>query len=219
MATVQLTVDSQKGITEVFSKVNTIHEALENASLMARTATAIRFLHQTAKEPVEGSVNPLPIGDTKVFVCACGRRLLSSGDAIRHVERTHTNAAFRRDLDRLEDFIEALVTPSPLTEFSEEVLPVRSFAAELIEEISRVFADLYLDDHDNLLGCKEKERAAEVVRTQGWDRVKGITYHDYKGQIILAEDSCRDDINKSTREDILTAYAYLLRQAGRVLKD
>jgi hypothetical protein len=211
MATVQLTVDSEKGITEVFSRVNTIHEALENASLMTRTAMAIRLLHQTAKEPTEGSENPLPVGDTKVFVCACGRRLYSASAAVQHVEKSHASAEIRRDLDALESTVETMITPNPLSDWSDETLPVKSFGPDLIAEFSELYAD------GNPVTSEHRNRAKALVEYLGWDQLVGISYVDLKKQIAAQEQTSQKKIYKPMHEDFLAAFALLLRQVGAVL--
>lgn len=121
MARFDLTVDDAKGVLAVISRAETVHEAIEIANLIARTAQGIRLIHRSAKElPLTekvGGAIPLPPGVQSAYVCACSRQFYDRWDAIGHVERCHASPEIRRDLDSLEDTIEALIVPSPLTDW------------------------------------------------------------------------------------------------------
>jgi hypothetical protein len=214
MATVQLTLDDRKGITQVVSTVSTISEALDNAALMARVAPAVRLLHNSAKEASGQPTAQLPSETADIFMCGCGATFISAGEACTHVEREHANKAIRRDLDRLEDLIEFMVVPSPLTQFPESVIPTRSYAKELHQELKDMFKRFYQDKHNH-------GRASKVMAAAGWNDVKGMDYTDYKREIVLREDRNGNDrvkkIQPAMHEDFLRAYAMLLSQVGAVL--
>jgi hypothetical protein len=216
-ATVELSFGSD-GVKTLISKVESIHDAQEAGNLIARTAVAIRLLHSVAKDSSVES-EALPVGETSVFVCGCGQRLFSASDAINHVERTHTNAALRRNLDRLEDTIECLITPTPLSPWSNETLPVKSFGPDLIAEFAQLYADCDKPDFGNPVTKEHRNRAIALVEYLGWDKVKGLTYGDAKELIVLRENTSDKKIYKPMHEDFLAAFALLLRQVGGVLKD
>jgi hypothetical protein len=56
---------------------------------------------------------------TFVFKCRCGRQEIGPWEEsrwlmVRHIEESHADAQVKLDLDRLEDLIEFLASPSPL---------------------------------------------------------------------------------------------------------
>jgi hypothetical protein len=115
MATLQIIVEDKKGVTEIVSVVNSISGAIENAQLLACVALSVRMVHQAARDRTEDShEQQLPSVDHELFLCACGDRMFTAGEAISHVETDHASAQVRQDLDQLENTIEALITPSPL---------------------------------------------------------------------------------------------------------
>ena len=156
----------------------------------------------------------LPSEDANIFMCGCGATFTSAGAACGHVEKDHSTDAIRQDLDRLEDLIEFMVVPSPLTPLSETVIPTRSYAKELHRELRDMFKRFYQDKHNY-------GRASKVIAAAGWNDVKGADYTDYKRQIVLREDHNGNDrakkIQPTMHEDFLRAYAMLLSQVGAVL--
>jgi hypothetical protein len=61
---------------------------------------------------------------TFVFQCRCGRQEIGPWEEsrwlmVRHIEESHADAKVKLDLDRLEDLIEFLVSPSPLNSWEQ----------------------------------------------------------------------------------------------------
>jgi hypothetical protein len=114
-AELRITVKDRKGVTEIYSVVNTVSGAIENAQLLARVALPVRMVHQAALAQTRDSDAPgLPAAEHELFLCACGDAYFTTNEAIAHVELDHASAKVRADIDQLENTIEALITPSPL---------------------------------------------------------------------------------------------------------
>jgi hypothetical protein len=64
------------------------------------------------------------IHGTFKFRCSCGRIERGPWEEsrwlmVRHIEESHADAKVKSDLDRLEDLIEVLVSPSPLNSWEQ----------------------------------------------------------------------------------------------------
>ena len=111
-------VEDKKGVVEIVSVVNSISGAIENAELLSRVALAVRMVHQAAQDRTKDSYEQrLPSVDHELYLCACGDRMFTATDAIAHCEEHHASATVRKDLAQLENTIEALITPNPLTDW------------------------------------------------------------------------------------------------------
>ena len=104
---------------------------------------SLGLLHQAAKaevappgissEPPVSYFNSIPQGTefergavlgAFQFRCACGRRFYgpweeARQEAIGHVELRHADKQLKKDIDRLEDVIEALIVPNPLNSWEQ----------------------------------------------------------------------------------------------------
>jgi hypothetical protein len=116
-------VDSNKGVESVETRVISVGDGVAAGQLSAKTALAVRLLHEAAKSPEEVQAAPVSYFDSVMgcfaFRCACRRQFNGPWEearyeAINHIELHHASTTIRRDLDSLEDTIEALITPSPL---------------------------------------------------------------------------------------------------------
>jgi len=123
MSKQMIVVDSQKGVESVETVVISVSDGVAAGELAVKTALPIRLLHESTKADVKGAVVPINYLDAILgvfsFECACGRRFNgpwdeSRGEAIAHIERHHASETIKRDLDRLEATVEALIFPSPL---------------------------------------------------------------------------------------------------------
>jgi hypothetical protein len=83
---------------------------------------------EAAKSTEEVQAAPVSYFDSVMgsftFRCACGRTFRGPWEEARwesvvHVETHHASATIRRDLDALEDVIEALIIPSPLNSWEQ----------------------------------------------------------------------------------------------------
>jgi hypothetical protein len=128
MSKQMIIVDSQKGVESVETRVNSVGDGVAAGQLSAKTALAVRLLHEAAKSPEEVQAAPVSYFDAVMgvfsFKCACGRQFNGPWEEARyesigHVELHHASATIKRDLDVLEDTIEALVVPSPLYSWDE----------------------------------------------------------------------------------------------------
>jgi hypothetical protein len=128
MSKQMIIVDSQKGVESVETRVNSVGDGVAAGELSAKTALAVRLLHEAAKSPEEVQAAPVSYFDSVMgsfaFRCACGRTFRgpweeSRYESINHVELHHASTTIRRDLDSLEDTVEALIVPSPLYSWDE----------------------------------------------------------------------------------------------------
>jgi hypothetical protein len=120
---------SENGIESVETCVSSVSDGVAAGELAAKTALPLRLLHESAKlSGVSGEAVPVSYIDSVMgsftFRCACGRRYVGPWDearyeAIGHVEAHHASALIKRDLDSLEDTIDALIVPSPLYPWDE----------------------------------------------------------------------------------------------------
>lgn len=126
MAKIEL-VFSEEDVEKMQTRVLSVGDGEAAGQLQARTALAVRLLHQAAKDREPVQAEPVNYMDSLLgcftFSCACGRRFLGRWEearyeAIDHVERHHSSVVIRRDLDILEDTIESLIVPNPLSNFS-----------------------------------------------------------------------------------------------------
>jgi hypothetical protein len=126
----QTIIVDEKGVRSVEIRVNSVSDAVSASQLASKIALATRLLHQAAKavDLPPGPVEPISYQDavlgTFTFFCVCGRRFTgpweeSRYESIRHIELCHTDKDTRRDLDALEDVIEALIVPNPLYSWDE----------------------------------------------------------------------------------------------------
>lgn len=129
MSKQMIIVDSQKGVESVETRVNSVSDGVAAGELAVKTSLPIRLIHESVKaSDVKGTVVPINYLDAILgvfsFRCACGRQFNGPWEearfeAINHIELHHASAAIKRDLDSLEDTIEALITPSPLYSWDE----------------------------------------------------------------------------------------------------
>jgi hypothetical protein len=122
-------VVSEKGVESVETSVSSVSDGIAAGELAAKTALSLRLLHESAKAAaMEGLAVPVDYFDsllgTFVFRCACGRRFHGPWEearyeAVGHVELHHASTTVKKDLDGLEDVIEALILPSPLYSWHE----------------------------------------------------------------------------------------------------
>jgi hypothetical protein len=127
MAKLEIIV-SENGVESMTTRVNSVGDGVAAGQLSAKTALAIRLLHEAAKSTEEVQAPPVSFFDSVMgsftFRCACGRTFRGPWEEARyesigHIELHHASAAIKRDLDVLEDVIEALITPSPLFSWDE----------------------------------------------------------------------------------------------------
>lgn len=134
---------SENGIESVRIVIQSVADGIAAGKLTEKTSLALRLLHEAAKaevvppgvstEPPVSYFSSIPQGTdiergavlgTFQFRCACGRRFFgpweeSRYEAIGHVELRHADKALKRNLDALEDVIEALVVPNPLNSWEQ----------------------------------------------------------------------------------------------------
>ena len=122
MAKLEIIV-SENGMESMTTRVDSVGDGVAAGQLSAKTALAVRLLHEAAKSTAEEQAVPVSYLDSVMgsfaFSCACGRTFRGPWEEARyesigHVETHHASATIKRDLDSLEDTIEALVVPSPL---------------------------------------------------------------------------------------------------------
>jgi hypothetical protein len=221
MAAITINIDSVKGVTAIVSRAKTVHEAIESANLTARTAYGIRLVHQAAKESSD-SKQQAPEGEAQVFVCVCGRQFYSDTNAIDHVEKHHASSEIRWDIDALEDTIEALITPSPLSiAEATEIVPLRTFRGELVSQLSQCFADLFQETAGNEVTELQQKRAEDLVVYMGWDSVRAYSYQDLVENILKTldkKDSTKPKVKGEMRDSFIAAAALFLSQFGGCLR-
>jgi hypothetical protein len=114
---------SEKGVESMTTRVDSVGDGVAAGQLSAKTALAVRLLHEAAKCTTEEQAMPVSYFDSVMgsfaFRCACGRTFRgpweeARWESVAHVETHHASTTIRRDLDCLEDTIEALIVPSPL---------------------------------------------------------------------------------------------------------
>jgi hypothetical protein len=127
MAKLEIIV-SENGVVSMTTRVDSVGDGVAAGQLSARTALAVRLLHEAAKSTEEVQAAPVSFFDSVMgsftFRCACGRTFRGPWEearyeAIGHVELHHASTTIRRDPDCLEDTIEALIVPSPLYSWDE----------------------------------------------------------------------------------------------------
>jgi hypothetical protein len=127
MSKLELVV-SEKGVESMTTRVDSVGDGVAAGQLSAKTALAVRLLHEAAKSTEEVQATPVSYFDSVMgsftFRCACGRTFRGPWEearyeAIGHVETHHASVTIKRDLDALEDVIEALIIPSPLYSWDE----------------------------------------------------------------------------------------------------
>ena len=123
MARIDISIDDKKGVIALVSHARTVSEAIAAADLTGRTAYGIRLLHLAARQPSNRTSAPQPLGTEQVFLCVCGESFSDGWDAVAHCEHHHVSAEIRRDIDRTEDVIRALVVPDPLPSVDWDSLP------------------------------------------------------------------------------------------------
>lgn len=122
-------VVSEKGVESVETSVSSVSDGIAAGALAAKTALPLRLLHESAKAAdTPSEAVPVDYLDsilgTFVFTCACGRRFRGPWEEARfesigHVELHHASTTVKRDLEGLENVIEALILPSPLYSWAE----------------------------------------------------------------------------------------------------
>jgi hypothetical protein len=202
------------GIERVYASVTSVSDGTLAAEVFEAAGLGLRLTHDSIRQHFEGKVvaqsaTPLPQGETDIFVCLCGERLLSTGAAIRHVEKDHASAKIRRDIDKLEDVIEGMIFPNPLPAAPEPTVIIkdRTFRAELIKELATVFTDLKIGD---------EKAAIDLVEYCEWGQVAGLNYDEVKVRII--DGVVGKKIQPPMHEIYLTAMALFLSQVGRLSK-
>jgi hypothetical protein len=200
------------GIERVYASVTSVADGTLAADAFEAAGLGLRLTHDSVREyfaskSANRSATPLPQGETDIFVCLCGERLLSEGAAIKHVERDHASAKIRRDIDKLEDVIEGMIFPNPLPAVATEIIQDRTFGAELITELASLFTDLKIGD---------EKAAIDLVEYCGWGQVAGLNYDEAKVHII--DGVVGKKIQPPMHEMYLTALALFLSQVGRLSK-
>jgi hypothetical protein len=128
MAKLEIIVSNENGVESMTTRVDSVGDGVAAGQLSAKTALAVRLLHEAAKASAEEQVAPVSYFDSVMgsfaFRCACGRTFRgpweeSRYEAIGHVELHHASTTIRRDPDSLDDTIEAMIVPSPLYSWDE----------------------------------------------------------------------------------------------------
>ncbi len=123
MAKLEIIVSNENGVESMSTHVDSVGDGVAAGQLSARTALAVRLLHEAAKSTTEEQAVPVSYFDSVMgsfaFRCACGRTFRGPWEearyeAIGHVQLHHASTTIKRDLDSLEDTIEAMIMPSPL---------------------------------------------------------------------------------------------------------
>ena len=139
----QKIIVTENGIESVEMTIKSVADGIAAGRLTEKTALALRLLHEAAKselvppglstEPPVSYFSSIPQGTdfergavlgTFMFRCACGRRFYgpweeARRESIGHVELRHADAQLKKDLDKLEDVIEALIVPNPLNSWEQ----------------------------------------------------------------------------------------------------
>jgi hypothetical protein len=128
MAKLEIIVSNENGVESMTTRVDSVGDGIAAGQLSAKTALAVRLLHEAAKSTEEVQAAPVSFFDaamgTFAFRCVCGRTFRGPWEEARyesigHVETHHASATIKRDLDVLEDVIEALIIPSPLNSWEQ----------------------------------------------------------------------------------------------------
>jgi hypothetical protein len=197
----------KRGIEKVRAEVKTIAEGNEAAQLFQSIGLSLRLLNDSVRESQATPLAPVPQGKTDLFLCVCGDRFESAETAITHVEQDHASPRIREDIDKLEDFIEGVITPSPLGQVSEEVFPIRSWRTELTNEIARILAKGEpKQDHF--------DRAQRLMSATEWGDLQDWNLMDIKRQIVNYGDDA-PKIRKPLHEDFLKVVGTFALQVRR----
>ena len=195
------------GIEKVRAEVKTIAEGNEAAQLFQSIGLSLRLLNDSIRENQPAPSAPVPNGKTDLFSCACGDRFESAETAIAHVEQDHASPRIREDIDKLEDLLEGVITPSPLGQVSEEVFPIRSWRTELTNEIARILAKGE-PTKDNF------DRAQRLMSATEWGDLQDWNLMDIKRKIVdYGEDAPK--IRRPQHEDFLEVYGTFALQVRR----
>jgi hypothetical protein len=205
----------RSGVERVTATVRTIAESSSAAEAMQAAALPLKLLSDTLRAHFAGQAVTqsadanYPGEELDVYVCACGSRFHSAGEAVDHVEADHASPRIRQDLDKLEDTIEGLITPCPLAPLPEPTVIVkdRTFAADLVNELGELFAELKIGN---------QKTAIELVDYCGWGEVAGLNYEEVKVRIL--DEVGGKKIGAPLQEAFLTAMALFLSQVGRLSK-
>jgi hypothetical protein len=216
----------RSGIERVTATVRTISESSISAELMQAASLPIRLLsdtvrdHFVSKAVTQSASTTDPAEELDIYVCACGSRFHSAGEAVDHVEADHASPRIRQDLDKLEDTIQGLITPCPLAPVSEEVFPVKTWRSELTKEIARILAHTNNEDENVHVEPQQQhfDRATKLLNKTGWGDLRDWNYMDLKRQ-ILAEGKTPAPASKRIKpkmqEDFLSAFAVFALQVRR----
>jgi hypothetical protein len=203
-----------KGVKRAYAAVTTITDGKLAAEVFQATGLALRLDNDSLREHFDVNAathdaKPLPMGENDVYACVCGETFTSTYAATRHVELDHLTEQARRDLDNVEDVIEALIFPNPLPAAPEptEIIKDRTFGTELTKELSTVFTNLNIGD---------EKSATDLVEYCGWDQVAGLNYDEVKVHIL--DEVGGKKIQPPMHEVFLTAMALFLSQVGRLSK-
>jgi hypothetical protein len=214
------------GVERVTATVRTISEASRAAEAMQASSLPIRLLSDTLRQHFDGeavtqsATDDSPTEELDIYVCACGARFHSAGEAVDHVEADHASPRIRQDLDKLEDTIEGLITPSPLAPVSEEVFPVKTWHTELTKEIASILANINSEDAtwSQIADQNHFDRAGKLLNKTGWGELQDWNYMDVKRQ-ILAESKTPAPASKRIKpkmhEDFLSVVGVFALQVMR----
>jgi hypothetical protein len=216
----------RSGIERVTATVRTISESSLAAEVMQAVALPVRLLSDTARDHFAGKVLTQsasatdPAEELDIYVCACGSRFHSAGEAVDHVEADHASPRIREDLDKLESTIAGLITPCPLSPVSEEVFPVRSWRAELTREIARILANVNNEDENAHVEPRQEhfDRANKLVRKTGWGELQDWDYMSLKRQILAEAKTpapASKRIKPNMHEDFLSVFGVFALQVRR----
>jgi hypothetical protein len=225
MSILNLYID-RSGVERATATVRTISESSIAAELMQAASLPIRLLSDSVRDYFAGKAVTQsasatgPVEELDIYVCACGSRFHSAGEAVDHVEADHASPRIREELDKLESTIAGLITPCPLAPVSEEVFPVRSWRAELTKEIARIFANINnADENVNTEPTQEHfDRAIKLVKKTGWGELQDWDYMNLKRQILAERKTpapASKRIKPKMQEDFLSAFAVFALQVRR----
>jgi hypothetical protein len=201
----------RSGVERATATVRTISESAVAAEVMQAASLPLRLLsesvraHFAGKEATPSVTVDGPAEELDVYVCACGSRFHSAGEAVDHVEADHASPRIRQDIDKLEDTIEGLITPCPLAPLPTEIVRDRTFRAELIKELAATFVETKVGD---------EKSATELVEYCGWDKIADLNYDEVKVRILDEVGGKR--IQPPMHETYLTAKALFLSQVGKL---
>jgi hypothetical protein len=201
------------GVERATATVRTISESAVAAEVMQAASLPLRLLsdsvraHFEGKEATPSTTDDYPAQELDVYVCACGAKFHSAGEAVDHVEADHASPRIRQDLDKLEDTIEGLITPCPLAPLPTEIIKDRTFGSELIKELAAIFVETKVGD---------EKAAIELVEYCGWDKIADLNYDEVKVRII--DEVGGKKIQPPVHEAYLTAITLFLSQVGKLSK-